>query len=121
MTYFLIPYVFGESKKLQALNLINIALLVLHWKLLGNRCILYIIEKRVCGHETKYSIDDLTFSNIVQSLLISAVLIAVCTLYGRPMDLKLRLFLLGLNFLVVFLVIPLSKIYKTDNVSASSI
>lgn len=119
VTYVMIPYVFTNRRGLQALNLINMGLLILHWKILGNHCVLDMVEQRICSRDvyklnnSVFGIDDLTFSNVVQVLLISAILIACVSLYGRiHVSVRIRLLILCTNLLVVFFVVPLSTIYK---------
>jgi hypothetical protein len=118
VTYFVIPYLFTDNKTAQIVNIINIFLLIVHWKLLNNQCILDIVEKHICPRKiydinnSLFGIDDLTFSNLVQFLLSSAVLIAFMTIYGQAMDIKTRTLLLCINISIVIFIVPLSVIHK---------
>ena len=116
-TYGIIPFVFGSVKILQLINIINISFLIIHWKLLGNECILDILEKKVCPsvvynmNNNSFGIDDLTFSNCIQLFLYSAIIISLSTLMYRPIPVNMRIIMLILNLSIVCFIIPLAKIY----------
>lgn len=119
VSYLLVPFVFGPNRRVQVLSLVNTALLVLHWKLLDDRCILDIVESRICPpsvykrfNNRLVSVEELTFSNFVQVFVISSVFIAASTLLGRPLSRAQRWILLALNVAVVAYVVRLTSVMR---------
>lgn len=117
-TYFIIPYVFGSSLKWQMANMINIIILVTHWKVIGDRCILDILAKNHCDtkayngfNTTHYGINDMTFSNLVQLFLVSSFIISLACILKTPIPFKVRFAMLVCNFVTPLYLISLSKLY----------
>jgi len=115
LTYFVLPVALGGSRKWQIVNLVNLGILVLHWKLLGNRCILDVLAKEYCPPtkiDSSVVLDDVTFSNIIQLLLLSAATIALAAIIGSPLILPVRLATTVMTFAIALLAVPLTRIYS---------
>lgn len=122
VTYAIIPYVFADNQMLQYLNALNICLLLLHWKFFGDRCALSIIEKDICPEKLFKAVNnrlvglpDFYLSNLTQFLVVIALYIAINTIFGKPLAAWQRLLLPVLSIAVIFVFIPLQKLYQFVN------
>lgn len=78
-----------------------------------------LIAKRICPDTaygnfttTRFGIDDLSFSNALQLFLMSAFVIAINTIWAKPLPWRIRVAMFMVILLIVFYIIPLSVIYK---------
>lgn len=111
ITYFLIPYVLGAWPLAQWVNLVNIAALMVHWKLLGERCILDVWkEQNGCGKRVMFP--DAVWTNLVQIMLVSTLFIAVAAVSGHPLPLAQRLLLLAIGLGVVLVAVPFGQLFE---------
>ena len=126
MVYYIIPILLTDSFPLQLGNLVVIACMVLHWKLLDDNCVLDIAENQVCDKGSKrynyyMATSPLTFSNASQLFLSFAVLVGgLRVFYNVTMPLPLRVFILALNYALIYNLIPLSHV-STDWKSSSNL
>ena len=96
--------------------------MILHWWFLDNNCILDVLARKICPYTTYSSfntrgigIDDITFSNVVQVLIAQAIVIAISTLYGKPISKEIRLLMLIVNIVVVIFIIRIVNVHKIIN------
>ncbi len=118
VTYIIIPYAFGEWKLLQFINLLNISILIAHWWALNNNCILDLLAQKHCPNTTynKFNtrgigIDDVTFTNVIQVFLASAIVIAIATLIREPIAFSVRCVMLFINLLIVLYIVRITRIH----------
>jgi hypothetical protein len=119
LTYIIFPFVLGSDRPSQWLQAVNLSGLLIHWKLLDDRCILDVVEKNTCTKQEYedygnklLGMDDLAYSNLIQLFYGCAVIIAVSTLTGHPVSVPVRAGLFVLIVALVFFLVPLHKKYE---------
>lgn len=119
LTYLIVPFFLHEAPWIQRINLINLCLLFLHWKLLNDNCILDLLEKRVCPpdvydaiNNTAFGIDHVTFSNVIQLAFLLAALLAALSVSGVIVPSWIRVFAFCLGWALALYIIPIRRIHK---------
>jgi hypothetical protein len=116
VSYGVLPYALTSSKPWQWVSLVNMIVLALHWKLLGNRCIIDILEKMYCPTFLEKRLksrvgENVTFTNIQQMLWLSTVFIALNTVaFNAPLTLPVRATLAAVTAAAA-VVVPIADVY----------